>query len=108
MLVFGCIFVAGYYLTYASYPDARLIRSYFVVLALLGGIPVLLQLYRLGLIFLAGASAGWIVDCVVTATRDPLEPTMMAGMYNLFIVVAAALVAIVVEAAYQVRRRRRA
>ncbi len=106
VLVFVVIFVVGFYLTYGSYPDARLWQSYVGVVSLLGGVPVVIQLFRLGLIFLAGASAGWIADCVISTRMDPLQPTMQAGLYNLFIVVACAAVAIMVELVHQLRDKR--
>ncbi len=101
VLTFAVIFVVGFYLTYGVYPDVRLWQSYVLAVSLLGGVPVVLHLFRLGLIFLAGASAGWIVDCVISARMDPFQPTMQAGLYNLFIVATGAVVAIIVELSHQ-------
>lgn len=81
-------------------------RSYFFVIALAGGIPTLLHLYRLGLVFIGGASLGWIVDCAVTIAQDPLRPTMQAGMCNAFITLGFALVAVIVEVRFRLRQHR--
>ncbi|MBN1856924.1 MAG: hypothetical protein JW846_08225 [Dehalococcoidia bacterium] len=114
--VFGFIFVLGYYVTMWSIPatshvhfyvDAELLRYYLGAVAMMGTIPVVLGLYRLGLVFIAGASAGWIANCVMIMAMEPLEPTMQPGVYNVFIMIASALTAIVVEVVYQVRRRRK-
>jgi hypothetical protein len=115
-LVFGCIFAVGYYATRASLPeawqaryfvDATIMRYYFGSVVVMGAIPVLLGLYRLGLIYIAGASAGWVANCVMIATLDPPRPTMDPAVCNVFIVVAGALAAIVVETVHQARRRRK-
>jgi hypothetical protein len=98
----------SYYVTYSSFPDAKIIQSYFIIVGIIGSVPVLFQLYRLGLIFLAGASTGWILDCVITANMDPLAPTMKAGMYNLFVVIIGALLAIIVEVIYQLYYKKKA
>ena len=114
--VFGFIFVVGYYVTKSSIPaashiqfyvDSQLLRYYLGAVAVMGTIPVVLGLYRLGLVFIAGASAGWIANCVMIATMEPLRPTMLPGVYNVFIMIAGALTAIVVEVVYQIRRRRK-
>lgn len=116
VLGFGCIFAVGYYLTRALLPeawqaryyvDATVMRYYFGSVVVVGALPVLLGLYRLGLIYIAGASTGWVANCVMISTLDPLRPTMDPAVYNLFIVVAGALVAIVVEVIHQARRRRK-
>ncbi len=108
LLIFGLIFMISYYVTYSSFPDAKIIQSYFIIVGIIGSVPVLFQLYRLGLIFLAGASTGWILDCVITANMDPLAPTMKAGMYNLFVVIIGALLAIIVEVIYQLYYKKKA
>ena len=116
VLVFAGILVAGYCATQALLPspwkalyyvDATVMRYYFGSVIVLGAVPVLLGVYRLGLIYIAGACAGWIANCVMIATLEPLRPTMEPAACNVFIVVAGALVAIVVESVHQVRRRRR-
>jgi len=115
-LAFGCVFAVGYYATLSSLPeawraryyvDATVMRYYFGSVVVMGALPVLLGLYRLGLIFIAGASAGWVANCVMIATIDPPRPTMQPAVYNLFIVVAGALVAIVVELVHQARCRKK-
>jgi len=114
-LAFVCVFVVGYYATRASLPDAwqegyyvdaTVVRYYFGSVVVMGAVPVVLGLYRLGLIYVAGASAGWIVNCVMIATLDPPRPTMEPAVYNFFIVCAGALAAVVVEVAYRARNRR--
>ncbi|MBN1151669.1 MAG: hypothetical protein JXA58_00530 [Dehalococcoidia bacterium] len=115
-LAFGCIFAVGYYATRWSLPepwraryyvDATVARYYFGSVVVMGALPVLMGWYRLGLIYVAGASAGWIANCIMIAALDPLRPTKEAAVYNLLVVVAGALVAVVVELVYRVRRRRK-
>ena len=103
---FALVFVAGHYLCYGALPDARLSRFYFMLTALGGGVPTFLKLYRLGLLFIAGASAGWIVDCAVTMAQDPLRPTMQAGMYNAFITLGFALIAVIAEIRFRLRQHK--
>jgi hypothetical protein len=105
VLGFSALLVIVYYLTYGAFPDGQLVRFYLVLVALLGGIPVLLHLYRFGLSFVAGASLGWLVNCLLTAARDPLRPSMEAGIYNLFIIILGVVVGAVLEVRYQARRR---
>ncbi len=116
VIVFGCIFAAGFYATRAALPDvwreryyldAKVLRYYFGSVVVLGAVPVLFGLYRLGLVFIGGALAGWLTNCVMIATLDPPRPTMQPAVYNFFIVVAGALVAVAMEVAYRVRRRRK-
>ena len=116
VLVFGCVFAVGYYATRASLPDpwraryyvdALVLRYYFGSVVLMGAVPVLFGLTRLGLIYVAGASAGWIANCIMIATMDPLRPTMQPAVYSFFIVVVGALVALAVEVVHQARSRRK-
>ncbi len=104
VFAFALVFAVGHYVAYGVTPDSRLIRSYVLIVALLGGIPTLLRLYRLGIVFIAGAGIGWIVDCVITVTSDPLRPSMQAGMYNLFVTTGFAIAAVIAEVVFRLRR----
>lgn len=75
VVAFALVFVGGHYLCYGALPDARLSRSYFLLIALGGGVPTLLRLYRLGLVFIVGAQPGglWIVRS--RWRRIPFGPT---------------------------------
>lgn len=115
-LAFGCIFAVGYYATRASLPepwragyyvDATVMRFYFGSVVVIGALPVLLRLYRLGLIYMAGAAAGWVVNCILIATIEPPRPTMEPAIYNVLIVFLGALTAITVEVVHQTRHRRK-
>ncbi len=115
VLLFGVVFALGYYVTRWSLPepwgaryyiDALILRCYLGSVVVMGVVPVLLGLSRLGLIYVAGAAMGWVANCVMIATMDPLRPTMQPAICCFFIVVTGALVAFVVEVVHQARRHK--
>lgn len=93
-----------YLIRYNVMIDNALLQ-YYLFFGAIGALSLAARLSSFGSIFLLGAVAGLIVDCVVSFLEGP-RPTMSGGIYNILIVLLGAIIGIVVEVS--VRRVKRA
>ncbi|KAF0193756.1 MAG: hypothetical protein FD169_2299 [Bacillota bacterium] len=84
--------------------DSALLQ-YYLFFGAIGALSLAVRLFSFGSIFLLGAVAGLIVDCVMSFLEGPRQ-TMSGGIYNILIVLLGAIIGIAVEVS--VRRAERA
>lgn len=85
------------------YNESLLLNSgllkFYIIIGLIGILPVLFKLYRFGYIFLMGSVIGFLIDCIISyIERD--TPTMKSGFYNFFVLIVSFLLGVTVEIIY--------
>ena len=97
LVLFWLFIGTVYYFRYASLPE---VMPFYIIIGVIGAVPVLVKFYLLGATFLAGAAAGWLLDCIISA-KMAHTPTMAAGMANIFALILGLLLAVILEIVYR-------
>ena len=95
MLGFLVITSLIFLIRYGTLMDKQLLQ-YYLAFGAMGALSLALRRYGFGFIFLSGAGAGLVVDCVVSFLEG-LRPTMSGGIYNILIILLGAVIGVVVE-----------
>ncbi|MBO8161971.1 MAG: hypothetical protein H0Z24_10120 [Thermosipho sp. (in: Bacteria)] len=78
--------------------DSELLKFY-ILLAIIGILPILFKLYRFGYIFLVGSVIGFLIDCIISCIERDI-PSMKSGFYNFFVIIIGFLLGVTVEVLY--------
>jgi len=95
LLGFLALIFIIYLVRYGVVMDRTLLQ-YYLVFGAVGALSLAIKWYGFGAIFLGGAVAGLIVDCVVSLREGP-RPTMQGGIYNILIVLLGAAIGVLVQ-----------
>lgn len=102
LIVFYIILALIGYIILSRGIDFWLIKQY-VVISLIGTLPVVFRQYFFSIIFLVGAAIGWAVACYTAFLQGP-HPTMAGVFYNIFIVFFSFLMGLIVQIRYNIRK----